>query len=263
MDLHGKNIIITGAARGIGRALAHTFANAGAAHIIAVDLNLEGARKTASDVYGTALQIDVRKEEQIIELLDYADKNHDGVDIFCSNAGILGPLGLLEVSTEQWQQMWEVNVLSHTHVAKHCIPRMLKRGGGHIMITASAAGLLTQIGTAPYSVTKHAAVGLAEWIQITYGEQGIGVSCLCPQGVRTPMIEGKAGAAGVDGLIEPEDCAQAVLKAFEEDRFLITPHPQVLEYIKRKAADYERWIKGMQRLQRKLGSLTDEKNRQS
>ena len=159
---------------------------------------------------------------------------------------------LLDVTTEDWQNIWEVNVMSHIHAAKNVLPQMLEQGSGYLVNTSSAAGLLTQVGLAPYSVTKAAALSLAEWIKITYGNKGIGVSCLCPQAVNTAMTANGAGTAGVDGMIEPEECAAAVLEAIEKEQFLITPHEEVLEYINRKANDYDRWISGMQRLQGKF-----------
>ena len=172
-----------------------------------------------------------------------------GIDIFCSNAGIGGTFGLLDVSTDDWQTIWDVNFMAHAHAAKHLIPQMLEQGSGYLVNTASAAGLLTQIGAAPYSVTKAAAVSLAEWIKITYGEKGIGVSCLCPQAVKTAMTAQGPGVAGVDGMIEADECAQDVIDAIKQERFLVTPHKEVLEYIKRKTSDYDRWISGMQKLQ--------------
>ena len=161
-------------------------------------------------------------------------KKMGGIDIFCSNAGIGGEIGLLDVTTEAWQTIWDVNFMAHAHAAKHLIPQMLDQGSGYLVNTASAAGLLTQIGAAPYSVTKAAAVSLAEWIKITYGQKGIGVSCLCPQAVKTAMTAQGPGVAGVDGMIEADECAKDVIDAIQKERFLVTPHEEVLEYIKRK-----------------------------
>ena len=168
------------------------------------------------------------------------------------NAGIGGVPGFFEVKTEDWQDIWDVNVMGHIHAAKHVLPQMIKRGSGYLVNTASAAGLLTQIGSAPYSVTKAGALSLAEWLKITYGEKGIGVSCLCPQAVETPMTAQGAGTAGVDGMISADECAADVIDAIKKDRFLVTPHKEVLEYIQRKSSDYDRWISGMQRLQKKF-----------
>ncbi|MEE2744763.1 MAG: SDR family oxidoreductase [Bdellovibrionota bacterium] len=248
MKIEGKRVIITGAASGIGKALAHAFFEKGAS-IVLGDLNEKGVMETAKGVQGKGKKIDVSKEDEIKSLIDLANEEYGGVDIFCSNAGVLGEFGLLEITQESWLETLSINTMSHVYAAKHCLPQMLERGSGYLMITSSAAGLLTQIGAAPYSVSKHAALGFAEWVAITYGEKGIGVSCLCPQAVKTAMTEKGAGVAGVDGMIEAEDCALKVIEGIEEEKFLITPHPEVLEYIKRKTSDYDRWIKGMQRLQ--------------
>ena len=246
MEVKDKRVVVTGAASGIGKALCE------AKSIICVDMNLEGAKETAQDVNGLAVQANVGVEKDIINVIDKANELSGGIDIFCSNAGIGGVHGFFEVETADWQNIWEINVMSHIFAAKNVLPQMLEQGSGYLMNTSSAAGLLTQVGLAPYSVTKAAALSLAEWIKITYGNKGIGVSCLCPQAVKTPMTENGAGTAGVDGMIEPEECAAAVLEAIEKEQFLITPHEEVLEYIKRKATDYDRWIGGMQRLQSKF-----------
>ena len=172
-----------------------------------------------------------------------------GIDIFCSNAGIGGVPGFFEVEASDWQNIWDVNVQSHIFAAKHVLPQMIERGEGYLVNTSSAAGLLTQLGASGYSVTKAAAVSFAEWVKITYGEKGIGVSCLCPQAVKTAMTAQGPGVAGVDGMIEADECAKDVIDAIQKERFLVTPHEEVLEYIKRKTTDYDRWITGMQRLQ--------------
>ena len=247
MDIKDKRVVVTGAASGIGKALANAFCDAGVKSVVSVDMNLEGAEETAKETGGIAVQANVGKEEDIIKVIEKANDLSGGIDIFCSNAGIGGVHGFLEVQTEDWQNIWEVNVMSHIYAARIVLPQMLDRGEGYIMITASAAGLLTQIGSAGYTVTKAAAVSFAEWIKITYGSKGIGVSCLCPQAVRTAMTAGGPGVAGVDGMIEPEVAAEDVLDAITKDRFLVTPHPEVLEYINRKGADRDRWISGMQR----------------
>ena len=249
MDIKDKRVVVTGAASGIGKALANAFCDAGVKSVVSVDMNLEGAEETAKETGGIAVQANVGKEEDIIKVIEKANDLSGGIDIFCSNAGIGGVHGFLEVQTEDWQNIWEVNVMSHIYAARNVLPQMLDRGEGYIMSTASAAGLLTQIGSAGYTVTKAAAVSFAEWIKITYGSKGIGVSCLCPQAVRTAMTAGGPGVAGVDGMIEPEVAAEDVLDAITKDRFLVTPHPEVLEYINRKGADRDRWISGMQRLQ--------------
>ena len=249
MQIKDKRVVVTGAASGIGKALCEAFKNADAKSVVCVDMNIEGASKTADDVDGLAIQANVGKEEDIINVIKESNDYSGGVDIFCSNAGIGGVHGFFEVQTSDWQNIWEVNVQSHIFAAKHVLPQMLDRGEGYLMNTASAAGLLTQIGSAGYSVTKAAAVSFAEWIKITYGSKGIGVSCLCPQAVRTAMTAQGAGVAGVDGMIEADVAAEDVIDAIEKERFLVTPHAEVLEYVSRKGNDRDRWISGMQRLQ--------------
>ena len=249
MQIKDKRVVVTGAASGIGKALCEAFKSADAKSVVCVDMNIEGASETANDIDGLAIQANVGKEEDIINVIKESNDYSGGVDIFCSNAGIGGVHGFFEVKTSDWQNIWEVNVQSHIFAAKHVLPQMLDRGEGYLMNTASAAGLLTQIGSAGYSVTKAAAVSFAEWIKITYGSKGIGVSCLCPQAVRTAMTAQGAGVAGVDGMIEADVAAEDVIDAIEKERFLVTPHAEVLEYVSRKGDDRDRWISGMQRLQ--------------
>jgi len=253
MDVAGKIIIVTGAASGIGRGLCQRFAKEGAKAIIAADVNEPGAKAVADEIKGEAFACDVRKESDIIALAKFTEDKYGRIDLFCSNAGIIA-IGGYEVDNEAWQRIWEINVLAHVFAARAVIPGMIKRGGGAFLITASAAGLLSQIGSLPYSVTKHAAVGLAENLSITYGDQGIQVFALCPQAVETEMTrqhEG-GGVAGVDGLMKPEQLADAVMEAFAADQFLILPHPEVKTYMQRKAADYSRWLQGMRRLQERF-----------
>jgi len=252
MDIKNKRVVVTGAASGIGKALAEAFKNAEAQSIVCVDMNLEGAEETAQSVGGIAVKANVGQEADIINVIEKANEYSGGIDIFCSNAGIGGVHGFFEVETKDWQNIWEVNVQSHIFAAKHVLPQMLERGEGYLMNTSSAAGLLTQIGSAGYSVTKAAAVSFAEWIKITYGHKGIGVSCLCPQAVRTAMTAQGAGVAGVDGMIEASEAAENVLDAIQKERFLVTPHEEVLEYVARKGNDRDRWITGMQRLQERF-----------
>ena len=255
MQIKNKRVVVTGAASGIGKALSVAFHEAGAQSVVAVDMNLKGAQDTANDVNGLAVEANVGLETDIIKVVDKANELSGGIDIFCSNAGIGGVHGFMDVKTEDWQNIWEVNVMSHIYAARNVLPQMLERGEGYLMSTASAAGLLTQIGSAGYSVTKAAAVSFAEWIKISYGSKGIGVSCLCPQAVRTAMTAGGPGVAGIDGMIEPEEAAKDVLDAIEKDRFLVTPHAEVLEYVKRKGTDRDRWISGMQRLQERFEEM--------
>lgn len=250
MDLADRIVVVTGAASGIGKALAHRFQQEGARLVVCSDIHTAGAEETATAVGGVATTTDVGHEEGIRALIETVEAEHGPIDLFCSNAGI-ATMGGPEASNEQWQQIWDINVMAHVWAARHMVPRMIGRGGGYLLNTASAAGLLSQIGSAPYAVTKHAAVGLAEWLALTYGDDGIKVSVLCPQAVRTAMTAGHEDAvASVDGMLEPEPVAEACVQAIRDETFLVLPHPQVLEYMRRKTADYDRWIGGMRRLNR-------------
>ena len=258
MELADRNIVITGAGSGIGRALAHRFAKEGPRTLVVADLNLEAAQAVAGEVGGQAVQVDVGREDQIQALVSEARELGGQIDVFFSNAGIGGPPGGPEATDdEEWDRAWRVNVMAHVWAARALLPEMVERGDGYLLSTASAAGLLTQVGALVYSVTKHAAVAVAEWLAITYGDAGVKVSCLCPLGVRTPMLEGAldntVGAAALlaDELLEPSDVAETVLAAIRDERFLILPHPQVAEYMGRRGADDDRWISGMRRLVRR------------
>jgi NAD(P)-dependent dehydrogenase (short-subunit alcohol dehydrogenase family) len=250
MEARGKVIVVTGGASGIGRALCRRFAKE-SAKVVVSDVNEKGARVVADEINGLAVKCDVRKEDEIIDLVRQTEHKIGPVDVFCSNAGIMVP-GSVDASNEDWQRIWEINVMAHVYAARAVIPGMIERGGGYFISTASAAGLLSQIGSAPYSVTKHAAVGLAENLAITYGDLGIKVSVICPQAVRTEMTATGPGVAGVDGMIEPEQVADDVMKAMAEEKFLILPHPEVKVYMERKVADYDRWLTGMRRLQKRF-----------
>ncbi len=254
MELKDKIIVVTGAASGIGRALALRFDAEGAKHVVCADLNADGAEATAKEVGGTSMSGNVGAEDDVAALIEKTESEVGPIDLFCSNAGIgLGPE--LSSPNEEWQASWDVNVMAHVYAARHLVPRMIERGGGYFMHTASAAGLLNQIGGAAYGTTKHAAVGFGEWLALTYQHEGIRVSMLCPQAVRTPMTEGDSSsvaAAAGDGMIEPEELADCVVEGLAEERFLILPHPVVTEYMQRKTADYDRWIGGMNRLHRRL-----------
>jgi NAD(P)-dependent dehydrogenase (short-subunit alcohol dehydrogenase family) len=252
MQIKDKIVVVTGAASGIGRALAQRFAREGAKLVVCSDLNGEGAAKTAKEIGGIAFTTDVSKEADIVHLIDTVEKEKGPIDLFFSNAGI-GYGGGAEVANDRWQRIWEINVMAHVWAARHLVPRMIARGGGYLCSTASAAGLLSQIGSAPYAVTKHAAVGLAEWLAITHGDQGIKVSVLCPQAVRTAMTAGNPdGVASIDGMMEPEVVAEACVKAIAAEEFLILPHPEVLQYMRNKTNDYGRWIGGMRKLNRRF-----------
>jgi NAD(P)-dependent dehydrogenase (short-subunit alcohol dehydrogenase family) len=224
MKLQDKHAVVTGGASGIGRALCRRFVREGARAVVVAD--------------------------EVRSLVERAERENGPIDLLCSNAGI-GIAGGVEVPNADWQRIWDVNVMAHVYAARAALPSMLARGEGYLLNTASAAGLLTQIGSGPYAVTKHAAVALAEWLSITHGDQGIKVSVLCPQAVRTAMTAEyeDGGVAGVDGMIEPEEVADVVIEALAREQFLILPHPSVHTYMQRKAGDYQRWLGGMRRLQ--------------
>ncbi|MEP4038770.1 SDR family oxidoreductase [Pseudophaeobacter sp.] len=252
MNIKGSCIVVTGAANGIGKGLAQKFADLGAAHVICADIDLDGAKITAAHIGGVALHLDASSEDSIKALIDTVENSIAPIDLFCSNAGIL-TMGGFEVSNEEWQKIWDINVMSHVWAARHLVPLMMERGGGYMLNTASAAGLLNQIGAAPYGVTKHAAVGFAEWLAITYGDQGLGVSVLCPQAVRSEMTRGfEDSVASLDGMLEPDLVADYCVKAIENNEFLVLPHPQVKDYMQAKATNYGRWITGMQKLRDKF-----------
>jgi NAD(P)-dependent dehydrogenase (short-subunit alcohol dehydrogenase family) len=251
MHIKGKIVVVTGAASGIGKALAHRFKREGAKLVVCSDVNAAGVNAVTAEVGGVAFETNVAREADIEHLIETVEREHGPIDLFCSNAGI-GVRGGAEASNADWQRIWDINVMAHVWAARHLVPRMIARGGGYLLNTASAAGLLSQIGSAPYAVTKHAAVGLAEWLSITHGDQGIKVSVLCPQAVRTAMTAGNPdGVASIDGMMEPDAVAEACVRAIEAEDFLILPHPEVLEYMRRKTGDYNRWIGGMRKLNRK------------
>ncbi len=255
MQLKDKVIVVTGGANGIGRALCRRFAAESPRAIVVADIKVEGAAAVAKEVGGTAVETNVARDADVQRLVKTATEKFGGVDLFCSNAGV-SVVGSVEASDEQWQRMWEINVMAHVYAARAVLPGMLERGGGYLLQTVSAAGLLTMIGSAPYSVTKHAAMSLAEWISITYGDRGIKVSALCPLGVKTDMLlKEELGMVSflMENALEPEQVADAVVKGLAEEKFLILPHPEVAEFFRRKATDYERWLAGMRRLQAAQG----------
>jgi NAD(P)-dependent dehydrogenase (short-subunit alcohol dehydrogenase family) len=252
VNLADKIVVITGAAGGIGRAMARRFNQEGPRRIICADLDGPGAVAAAAEVGGRGFAVDVSKEADIVALIETVEAEEGPIDLFCSNAGI-GIGGGAEAPNEGWTRIWEINVMAHVWAARALVPLMAARGGGYLLNTASAAGLLSQIGSAPYAVTKHAAVGLAEWLAITHGDQGIKVSVLCPQAVRTAMTAGNPdGVASIDGMMEPEEVAEACVAAIATEQFLILPHPEVLDYMRRKTGDYDRWIGGMRKLNRRF-----------
>jgi NAD(P)-dependent dehydrogenase (short-subunit alcohol dehydrogenase family) len=252
VELQGKVAVVTGGSSGIGEALATRFKAEGAAGVVVADLQ-EGK---AGDLF---VRTDVSNEADVAALVRQAEDAFGRVDLFCSNAGIGGGGGI-EAPEEVWEQTFKVNLMAHVYAARHVLPGMLERGEGYLLNTASAAGLLTNLGNATYTVSKHGAVALAEFLAITYGDRGIKVSCLCPQGVRTPMLLGgldmddpaAAMVLASGQMIEPEDVAQAVVDGLREERFLILPHPEVADFYRRKADDPDRWLRGMRRIQSQL-----------
>ncbi len=254
MELENKIIVITGAGSGIGRALAIRFKAEGAQQIVAVDINAENAQATADMIGGVAMTADVSIEDDIVRVIEDTETQIGPIDLFCSNAGVaMGPD--LNAPNSHWQISWDVNLMSHVYAARHLVPRMVARGGGYFLNTASAAGLLNQVGAAAYGVTKHAAIGFGEWLAIHHQHEGIRVSMLCPQAVRTAMTDADndaIAAASSDGMIEPEALAETVVEELRNEAFLILPHPIVLEYMRNKTSNYDRWIGGMNKLMRKI-----------
>ncbi len=254
MQVRGSVVMVTGGASGIGAALARASAGHGARAVVVTDIDDEGAHAVANAVGGVGMHLDVTDEAATGSVIAAIEAEFGALDILFLNAGIATD-GSVDAPDEAWQRTWDVNVMAHVYATRHALPGMLDRGSGHIVSTASAAGLLTNIGAAPYSVTKHAAVALAEWLSVTYGDRGIGVSCLCPQFVDTPMLEAFAGHSPemqtwVRGIaIDADDVAEEVMAAIEAGRFLVLPHAQVADYFLAKATDYERWLAGMRRLQ--------------
>lgn len=251
MLISGKHVVVTGGANGIGRALCLRFHSEGARAVTVADVEIDRALEVAAEVKGLAIEVDCAVGRSVESMIEQAEKQNGPIDLFCANAGIFTPGGE-ELDFADWEQTLNINVIAHVHAARVLVPRMLARGGGYWLSTASAAGLLSQIGSAPYAVSKHAAVAFAEWLSITYGDRGLKVSCLCPQGVRTRMLLGDDGERESflrGGSISVEEVAQAVVRGLDVEQFLILPHPEVLEYFRRKATDYDRWIRGMRRLQ--------------
>lgn len=260
MQIRDKVVVVTGGANGIGRSLCYKFAAEGARMVVVADVDEENGMKISQDLIegkSAFVSCNVADEDQVSFLVDTVTEVAGQVDIFCSNAGI-GVAGGPDAEDDDWQRSWEVNVMSHIYAARAVLPQMLERKEGYLVQTISAAGLLTQIGSAPYSVTKHAAMGFAEWLAVTYGDQGIRVSALCPQGVRTNMLlnaEFGGGKFLLEGALEPGQVSAEVVKAINEERFLVLPHPEVAKYFQNKANDYERWLRGMRKLQASMMPL--------
>ncbi|HEU0101961.1 MAG TPA: SDR family oxidoreductase [Mycobacteriales bacterium] len=270
MDVRDKVAVVTGAAGGIGAALARALAAAGA-RVVLVDRDADRVRRVVADIetthagHAVAADGDISDEAVVAQVVELARRSFGPVDLYCANAGVGGTASPGVSDEEDWELSLQVNLLAHIRAARLLVPEWLERGSGYFLSTASAAGLLTQLGSAPYSVTKHGAVAFAEWLSVTYGDRGIRVSCLCPMGVNTDMLN--AGRAQTDGLaaaaarqvtssgavLEPEDVAQVVLAGIAAEHFLILPHPEVLTFFQRKGSDYDRWLAGMRRLQVSLG----------
>jgi NAD(P)-dependent dehydrogenase (short-subunit alcohol dehydrogenase family) len=247
VELRGKVAVVTGAASGIGRAAAIRFAKEGVAGLVVADLNEKGVADLAKEIPALAIACDVSRESEIQHLVSEAHKKFGRIDVYFSNAGIISRGGP-EAPDEVWEKNWRIHVMAHVWAARAAVEPMLRRGGGYFLVTASAAGLLNIVESAPYGVTKHAAVAFAEWLAIAYGRRGLKVSCLCPQAVITGMFKGEGGSAGLDGVLTAEQVADEIVKAMAAEAFLILPHPQVLEYLRAKTANYDRWLGGMQKL---------------
>ncbi len=275
MEIANRVAVVTGGASGIGRSICLALGDAGAAGVVVADIDAAGAAKVAAQIAAAghralAVQADMSREADVRALVARTGDALGPVDLFFSNAGII-VAGGVEVSDDAWSRIWAINVQSHVYVARALLPGMLDRGQGYLVITASAAGLLTQLGSAPYAVTKHAAVALAEWLSITYGERGVSVSVLCPQAVTSNLAAtsrrelgedalpadveaiGGSAQAAVDGVLEPDQVAAVVLEAVRGEQFLVLPHPDVATYERRRADDRERWLRGMRRMQARLG----------
>ena len=258
MQLRGKIVVVTGGGSGIGRALCEAVQREGAKSVIVADIDLQAAERVAVGVGGAAVLCDVAHEADVRSLIEKTESEFGPIDLYCSNAGVA--LGFssnadnaAQASDELWQKAWSINVMGHIYAARNLIPRMKSRGGGYLLMTVSAAGLLTQIGSAIYSTTKHAAVGFAENLAITHKDDGIKISILCPQAVDTPLLRNlPAGPQSQDGVLSPGQVAQAAIQGIERETFLVLPHPEVQEYMRRKMEDRDRWINGMARLQRRI-----------
>ena len=252
MQIAGKVVVVTGGASGIGAALCRRFAKERAQGVVVADRDAEGAERVAKEIDGLAVATNVAIESDVKRLVEHAIARFGPIDLFCSNAGIAIDGGF-EVPDSEWRRIIDINFMAHVYAARAVVPGMLERGQGYLLTTASAAGLMTQIGSAPYAVTKHMAVAFAEWLAVTHGDAGLKVSCLCPQGVRTGMLNENSGPDFLRaGMIEPERVADCVIEGLASEQFLILPHPEVREFMQRKAGDYDRWLRGMRRLQEKI-----------
>ena len=257
MNVGDQLVFVTGGGSGIGEALCRRFSREGARTLVVTDLDGEQAERVASETGGIGLRLDVSDEDAVTSAIASIEKDHGPIGLLVNNAGIATG-GSVDVPTAVWQKTWDVNVMAHVYAIRAALPAMLANGSGYILSTVSAAGLLTNIGAAPYAVTKHAALALAEWVSMTYGRQGIGVSALCPQFVDTPMLDlfgESASQEWVRGIaITTDDVADAVIEGLADERFLILPHPEVAAYFQNKATDYDRWLGGMRKLNEQLNN---------
>lgn len=264
MNVKDKIILVTGGANGIGKALCERFAAEGAGKIIVADTDFANAQKVAEQTNGLAIKLDVSNEAEIKNAVEQISSDFGQIDLVCSNAGIGGAEGCLEVSNDVWQSIYEVNVLSHLYLARAIFPSMVERGEGYFLLTVSAAGLLTHFEAAPYAVSKHAALALGEYLSIAYQDAGIRVSCLCPQGVRTQMLATAKGEPEnflLAEAISAEECADAVIKGLESEKFLILPHAEVGQYFINKAENYDRWLYSLRKMRRANQELKLEKQK--
>ena len=257
MNVGGQLVFVTGGGSGIGEALCRRFSREGARRVVVTDLDGEQADRVASEIEGIGLRLDVSDEGAVTSAIESIEEDHGPIGLLVNNAGIATG-GSVDVPTALWQKTWDVNVMAHVYAIRAALPGMLDNGSGYILSTVSAAGLLTNIGAAPYAVTKHAALALAEWVSMTYGKRGIGVSALCPQFVDTPMLDLFGESASQDWVrsiaITTDDVADAVIEGLASERFLILPHPEVATYFQNKANDYDRWLGGMRKLNEQLNN---------
>ena len=251
MELKNRVAVITGGSGGIGRAMAKAFLDEGARAVVLADLDKAAVQAAADELGCDSMVCDVTDEQQTIDLVAHAQSQHGPIDLFCSNAGASVEGVLTDAANEVWQKQWELHVMSHLYAARAVLPSMIARNEGYLLNTASAAGLLAAIGSGPYTVTKAAAVKLAEFLSITHADDGIKVSVLCPQGVNTAMAPRSLGNGQTDGIIEADQLAQVVVTALREERFHVLPHPEVETYVRRKGDDIDRWLAGMRRLRQR------------
>jgi NAD(P)-dependent dehydrogenase (short-subunit alcohol dehydrogenase family) len=254
MELQGRNIVVTGAGSGIGRALVRRFAEDQPNGLVAVDIAADAVAAVADETGVLGIAADLGCEDEVVRVIDEAESAYGPIDLFCSNAGLAGPTQGPEASDEDWQRLWNVNVMAHVWAARALVPPMLERGEGYLFSTVSAAGLLMSVGQMPYSATKHAALSVAECLAVQYGDAGIRVSALCPQIVDTPMFNAVSDEPLGEALrassspMSPAEVAEIAVEGIREERFLILSHPEVVTYAQRRATDHDRWIGGMRRL---------------